>query len=159
VGNGFDRGKLNERAEAGTPGATGTLGAFAKNRKPWTPPKQALAPEPSAALRDRLVGELSGLASADEATAWAQHALGAKNTLRDVDAAIVEAAFASRMIELGEPSPPEADQGPAEVREPPGLAELMAALRASAKLGAATEARLRADRRRRRRRSREPQSQ
>jgi phage-related baseplate assembly protein len=60
---------------------------FAKNHKPWTSPKQALAPEPSAALRDRLVGELSGLASADEATAWAHRALGAKNTLRDVDAA------------------------------------------------------------------------
>ena len=95
AGNGFDRGKVNGS------GAAGTLGAFAKNRKPWTPPKQALAPEASATLRDRLVGELSGLASADEATAWAQRALGAKNTLRDVDAAVVEAAFASRMAELG----------------------------------------------------------
>ena len=43
-----------------------SLGAFARNRKPWTPPKQALAPEASATLRDRLVGKLSGLASADE---------------------------------------------------------------------------------------------
>src|ERR1700686_1087888 len=55
VGNGFDRGKLNGGAEAGTPSAAGTLGAFAKNRKPWTPPKQALAPEDSPALRDRLL--------------------------------------------------------------------------------------------------------
>ena len=77
TGNGFDPGKVNGG------GAAGTLGAFAKNRKPWTPPKQALAPEASAALRDRLLGELSSLASADEATAWAQRALGAKNTLRD----------------------------------------------------------------------------
>jgi hypothetical protein len=100
--NGFDRGKFNGSAAAGTPGAAGTLGAFAKNRRPWTPPKQTLAPEASAALRDRLVGELSGLTSADDATAWAQRALGAKNTLRDVDAAVVEAAFASRMTELGE---------------------------------------------------------
>ena len=84
--------------EAVRPGLA--LGAFSKNRKPWSPPKQVLAPEKSAALRDRLVGELSGLASAEEATAWAQRALGAKNTLRDVDAAIVEAAFASRMAEL-----------------------------------------------------------
>src|SRR6202162_2702138 len=132
AGNGFDQGKLNGGAEAG-PSAAGTLGAFAKNRKPWTPPKQALGPEASATLRDRLVGELSGLASADEATAWAQRALGAKNTLRDVDAAIVEAAFASRIAELGKdgeaPSPP-------ETTEPPGRAELMAALRASAELGA-----------------------
>ena len=91
AGNGFDQGKVNGS------GAAGTLGAFARNRKPWTPPKQALAPEASATLRDRLVGELTGLASADEATMWAQRALGAKNTLRDVDAAVVEVAFASRM--------------------------------------------------------------
>src|ERR1700692_3505582 len=96
AGNDFDQGKLNGS------GAAETLGAFARNRKPWTPPKQALAPEPSAALRDRLVGELSNLASADEATTWAQRALGAKNTLRDVDGAVVEVAFASRMAELGE---------------------------------------------------------
>ena len=163
MGNGFDRGKLNGGTEAGTPGAAGTLGAFAKNRKPWTPPNQALAPEASATLRDRLVGELSGLASADEATAWAHRALGAKNTLRDVDAAIVEAAFASWMAELGEdgeaslPSPPEAGEGPAETTEPPGRAELMAALRASVKLGAATEAAtpLPTNRRRHKRRPRE----
>ena len=80
------------------------------------------------------IGELSCLASADEATAWAQRALGAKNTLRDVDAAVVEVAFASRMAELGEggeaslPFPPEAGAGPAETTEPPGRAGLMAAL-------------------------------
>src|SRR4030081_403049 len=50
-GNGFDQEKVNGG------GAAGTLGAFAKNRKPWTPPKQALAPEASATLRDRLIGE------------------------------------------------------------------------------------------------------
>jgi hypothetical protein len=154
AGNGFDQGKVNGS------GAAGTLGAFAKNRKPWTPPKQALAPEASATLRDRLVGELSGLASADEATIWAQRALGAENTLRDVDAAVVEAAFASRMAELREgaeaslPSPPEAGEGPAETTEPPGRAGLMAALRASVDRGPAKEAALPADRRRRKRRPR-----
>jgi hypothetical protein len=137
AGNGTDRRKPNGSGAAGTP----TLGAFAKSRRPWTPPKQALPPEASAALRDRLVGELPGLASAEDATAWAQRALGAKNTLRDVDAAIVEAAFASRIAELGEvgeshvPSLAEGES-PAEAAEPPGRAELMAALRASAGLGA-----------------------
>ena len=150
AGNGFDQGKVSGS------GAAGTLGAFAKNRKPWTPPKQALAPEASATLRDRLVGELPGLASADEATTWAQRALGAKNTLRDVDAAVVEVAFASRMAELGEggeaslPSPAEAGEGPAETTEPPGRTELMAALRAS--VDGAKEAPLPAERRRRKRR-------
>jgi hypothetical protein len=134
AGGGFDQGKVNGSGAAEALGAAGTLGAFAKNRKPWTPPKQALAPEASATLRDRLVGELSGFASADDATAWAQRALGAKNTLRDVDAAVVEVAFASRMAELGEggeaslPFPPEAGAGPAETTEPPGRAGLMAAL-------------------------------
>jgi hypothetical protein len=156
AGNGFDRGKVNGSGGDGTVGAAGTLGAFARTRKPWTPPKQALAPEPSAALRNRLVGELSGLASADEATVWAQRALGAKNTLRDVDAAVVEAAFATRMAELGEDaSASEAGEGRAETTELPGRIELMAALRASAELGAATEAAssLPADGRRRKRRA------
>ena len=154
--NGTDRRKPNGSGAVGT----GTLGAFAKSRRPWTPPRQALPPEPSAALRDRLVGELPGLASAEDATAWAQRALGAKNTLRDVDAAIVEAAFASRIAELGDggesplPSPSEAGASPAEATVPPGHAQLMAALRASAALGHATEAPLPADRRRRKRRSR-----
>jgi hypothetical protein len=152
AGNGLDRGKLNGS------GAAGTLGAFAKNRKPWTPPKQALTPEASAALRDRLVHELSGLASAEDATVWTQRALGAKNTLTDVDAAVVEAAFTSRMVELGEggesplPSPAES---PAEATVPPGRAQLMAALRASAALVDPTEAPLPADRRRRKPRSRQ----
>jgi hypothetical protein len=141
----------------------GTSGSFAANRKPWTPPKQALAPEASAALRDRLVGELSSLASADDATAWAQRALEAKNTLRDVDAAIVEAAFASRMAELEAdseaplPSRPESGQGAVDTIESAGRAELMAALRASVAPGTATSAAppLPADRRRRKRRVRE----
>jgi hypothetical protein len=141
AGNGLDQTKkLNGSS---TPGpAAGNLSAFAKSRKPWTPPKQTLAPEASATLRDRLLSEFSGLSSVDEATAWAQRALGTKNSLTDVDAAAVEAAFASRMAELGDgvesplPSPPEAGESPAESREPPGRAELMAALRASAGLDA-----------------------
>jgi len=141
MGNVLDGGKLNG---VGTrPAAAGTLGAFAKNRKPWTPPKQTLPPEASAALRDRLLGELGSLTSADEATGWAQRALEAKNALRDVDAAVLEAAFASRMMELDEvplPSPPESGQGPVEAAEPLGRAELMAALRASVQLSSAQEA-------------------
>jgi hypothetical protein len=107
VGNGPDRGKLNGSGAAET--TVGNLSTFARSRKPWTPPKGTLAPEASATLRDSLVGELSGLASSEQAAEWAQRALGVKNTLRDVDAAILEAAFASRMAEFGEalPSAPE----------------------------------------------------
>jgi hypothetical protein len=132
--NGPDREKPNGS------GAAGTLGAFAKNRKPWTPPKQTLAPEESAALRDRLIGELSGLASAEDATAWAQRALAAKNALRDVDATIVEAAFSSRMAELGEDGEAALPSGQALPEAPPGRAALIAALRASVDRGPAKEA-------------------
>jgi hypothetical protein len=137
--HGLDRGKANG---AGDPT---TLGAFARSRKPWTPPRETLAPAESAALRDQLVSELCGLASPDEATAWAQRALGAK-MLRDSDAAIVEAAFTSRVAELGDggeaalTAPPPAGEVPMETAEPPGRTELLAALRASVELSAANGA-------------------
>jgi hypothetical protein len=142
AGNGSHPGHANGGSAAAT---AATLGSFAKSRKPWTLPRQTLAPEASAVLRDRLLGELSTLGSADEATAWAQGALRTKNTLTDVDAALVEAAFASRMTELGGgedalPSPPDAGQDFIEAGEPPGRAKLMAALRVSVELGAANEA-------------------
>jgi hypothetical protein len=70
----------------------------------------------------------------------------AKNTLRNVDANVVEAAFASRMAERGDHeevplrSPLDGGQDLTEAAEPPGRAELMAALRASVELAAAKEA-------------------
>jgi hypothetical protein len=151
TGNVLEPGKLNGNGAAEMPAAAGSLGAFAKYRKPWTRPKQILAPEASAALRDRLLAELGSVASKDEATGWAQAALAAKNTLKDIDAAVVETAFASRMGELADgallPRSPQAGQGPAELTAPPpGRAELMAALRASVELAAAP---LPANRRRR----------
>jgi hypothetical protein len=160
AGNVLGPRKLNGNGAAERPAAPGTLGAFAKGRKPWTPPKQILAPEASAVLRDRLLAELGRLASEDEATGWAQRALGAKNTLRDIDANVVEAAFASRIAELGEhdevplPSHLEAGQGLAEASRL-GRAELMAALRASVELATAKEAPLPANRRRRKSRPHE----
>jgi hypothetical protein len=144
--NVLDREKLNGGGVQEGPTPAGTLGAFAKNRKPWTPPKQPLAPQASATLRDRLLGELPDLSTADDATAWAQRALGAKNTLRGVDAAVVESAFAARIAELGDgdeatlPSPADAGRDPIEAAPPPGRAELMAALRASVELGTTEEA-------------------
>jgi hypothetical protein len=159
AGTALDRGKPNGNRAAERPAAAGPLGAFAKNRKPWTMPKQILAPESSAALRDRLLAELGSLATEEEATGWAQGALVAKNTLRDIDAAVVETAFASRMAELADgallPQSPEVGLGPAEATAPPpGRTELMAALRASVELAAAKEAPLPANRR-----SRKPRPQ
>jgi hypothetical protein len=145
AGNLLDRGKLNGNGAAEKPSTGGPLGAFAKDCKPWMPPKRILAPETSAELRDRLLAELGSLTSADETTGWTQGALKAKNSLRDVDANIVEAAFASRMAELGDHdevalrSPLDAGQDIAEAKEPPGRAKLMAALRASVELAAGKE--------------------
>jgi hypothetical protein len=99
VGDGANAGKANEG------GPAQTFRSFSANRKPWSPPKPALEPEKSAALRDQLLGELGSVATQEEATAWAQGALGAKNTLTTADSGLVEAAFAARLAELAEVTP------------------------------------------------------
>jgi hypothetical protein len=81
-------------------GADQPLGRFGASRKSWSPPKQSLEPERSAALRDRLLGELSSLITQDQAAAWAQKAMSAKNTLTTADCGLVEIAFAARLAEL-----------------------------------------------------------
>jgi hypothetical protein len=142
-GSGSDVGHANGKDVA--------LGAFSASRKRWSPPKQLLEPAKSAALRDQLVRELVELASTAEATAWAQRALGDKNTLRTADAAVVEAAFASRLAELASGGSPEvplpsspaaspADAVPTETADTPGRVALLAALRASVEPGTPKEA-------------------
>jgi ERF superfamily len=67
-----------------------------------------LAPEDSAALRARLVGEIAALQSLDSAAAWARDALAAKNQLTSADATLVENAFEQRLNTLtlsGGPDP------------------------------------------------------
>jgi hypothetical protein len=106
AGNGHDPKRLNGN------GADQPLGRFAANRRPWSPPKQPLEPEQSAALRDRLLGELSALGTHDDATTWAQRAMAAKNTLTTADCGIVQAAFATRAAELGEEDASDQASGP-----------------------------------------------
>jgi hypothetical protein len=142
-GNGSEMGRAN--------GKDVVLGVFSKTRRRWSPPKQLLEPEKSAALRDQLVQELAGLRSQRDATDWAQRALGAKNTLRGTDATIVEAAFASRLAELmssdsaEDPPSSSAAAGPggdatlAETAESPDRLALLAALRASVEVSAPKE--------------------
>src|SRR6516225_1021947 len=59
-----------------------------------------LEPEPSAALREKLLTELGTITSADLAAIWAQEALTAKNSLAATDAKLVEDAFEHRLSEL-----------------------------------------------------------
>jgi ERF superfamily len=93
-GNGLDA-KHQKRNGTDQP-----LGTFAASRKPWSPPKQVLEPEKSAALRDRLLGEITALVGEEQATVWAQKAMAPKNTLTAADCRVVEAAFAARLVEL-----------------------------------------------------------
>jgi ERF superfamily len=109
AGNGLDAKRQNGN------GTDQPLGRYAAGRKPWSPPKQPLAPEKSAALRDRLLGELAALASQEQATAWAQKAMAAKNTLGMVDCGLMETAFAARLAELAYDPAAEANEPAAAV--------------------------------------------
>jgi ERF superfamily len=59
-----------------------------------------LKPEASAVLRDRLVGELNGLGSGDDAGLWAHRHMTEKNKLTKADAQLVEEAFRTKLAVL-----------------------------------------------------------
>jgi hypothetical protein len=59
-----------------------------------------LSPDESAALRDRLLGEIRDLPSQESATNWAKAALAAKNRLGSKDAKLLEEGFERRLAEL-----------------------------------------------------------
>ena len=60
----------------------------------------ALEPSASAAMRDKLVAELNGLASSDDAALWAHRSLPNKARLSDTDAQRVEQSFEARLAVL-----------------------------------------------------------
>jgi hypothetical protein len=62
--------------------------------------KLNLEPEASAALRDQLTAELSGVTSADDAANWAYRVISAKNTLTAADAERVEQAFKEKLASI-----------------------------------------------------------
>jgi hypothetical protein len=98
AGNGFDAKRRNGS------GVDQPLGTFAGGRKPWSPPKQPLEHKKSAALRERLLGEISAVDNEAEAAVWAHKAMGPKNTLCTADSEAVEAAFAARLAALADDS-------------------------------------------------------
>src|SRR5258708_16627640 len=63
-------------------------------------PPALLQPDQSAALRDRLLGEIAGLQCADTAESWAHDGIIAKNSLAAADAKRVEEAFGQRLSEF-----------------------------------------------------------
>jgi hypothetical protein len=60
-----------------------------------------LPPDQSASLRERLIAELDGLQTADDAASWAHGSLPAKNTLTSADAQQVEASFGAKITAFG----------------------------------------------------------
>ncbi len=76
-----------------------------------------LNPEASAALSDRLVAELNGLACGDDAAIWAHRSLPEKNKLTAVDAQRVEEAFQARLTAFAAGATTES-QTPAKPQQP-----------------------------------------
>jgi hypothetical protein len=113
----------------GAPGPAGISAGGASQRKPrksagsglCTSRPPILPGNGSAVLRDRLVGEIAGLGSGEEAARWARTALAAKNTLTAADARLVDLAFALRLSSLKtEGGPPDMAQSPPAAAEQSG---------------------------------------
>src|SRR5262249_55732830 len=62
-----------------------------------------LPADQSAALRERLLGEIASIAEGEQAATWAHQMLAAKNSLTAGDAQLVETAFAEQVAGLSEP--------------------------------------------------------
>ena len=86
-------GSLNGRQSHAFPGAAGRSAAAIRSH----PGQPTLGPEVSAELRDRLLGELTKLASGDDAALWAHRSLPEKNKLTTADAVRIEEAFQTRL--------------------------------------------------------------
>jgi hypothetical protein len=106
--NGIANGRLNSRPHTGPQRPT-----VQRNGKPQlhSPPAPMLHPEASAQLRDRLIAELNGIGTGDDAAIWAHRRLAEKNTLTATDAARVEESFRVRLASF---TTPVADASPAK---------------------------------------------
>jgi len=77
--------------------------------------KPILGPEASAELRDRLLAELNGLGSGDDAATWAHRCLRQKNRLTATDAQRVEETFQARLTSLATTGGADQPQTPASL--------------------------------------------
>jgi hypothetical protein len=83
-----------------------------RRTQPERPARIVLPVEQSALTRDRLLRELGGLHSSDEAAHWAHQSLSSKNTLTVSDAQIVEARFEAKLASFGDQQPAEPTEAP-----------------------------------------------
>jgi hypothetical protein len=84
-------------AEPGKPLPRSDKRARAERFKPPT-----LSPEASESLRHKLISELEEFGDPEALSSWAQRALPLKNQLATTDAQTVEAAFATRLSQIGD---------------------------------------------------------
>jgi hypothetical protein len=104
---------VGERQPAGAPRQT---------EKVAPPPRTILGQEQSAALREKLLADLSQLRSGDQAADWVHKNLAAKNTLITADADAVEAGFREKLATIEGAAAARQEQlhsAPAEDPEPP----------------------------------------
>ena len=78
-----------------------------------------LTSDQSAILRERLLGQLAAVNSADEAALWARQNLSAKNTLTAEDAQILEEQFQARLSAIGDREAPSEPSHAVSVRMMP----------------------------------------
>src|SRR4051812_23584489 len=78
--------KINGRAESGTLSYIGPKAKSWRHKIVGGTTPLALSPDQSAALRNRLLSEVTALSSADNAATWARDGLTAKNSLTGDDA-------------------------------------------------------------------------
>jgi ERF superfamily len=100
--------KMNGNAEAAAAPSVGPKENGSRRKITRAVAPNPLPPDQSAALRDRLLGEVSGLQSADNAASWARDGIIAKNSLAAADAKLVEEAFELRLSEFLQSEPAEA---------------------------------------------------
>jgi hypothetical protein len=74
------------------------------SRSSLNPTKEIIGTAASAELRDRLITEIGGLSSGDEAAVWAHGRLVEKSKLHEADAQQVEQSFAAKIATFANPS-------------------------------------------------------
>ena len=104
--------KMNGNGHAETPGAAhGAPKENGSRRKIARVVAISLPPDQSAALRDRLLGEVATLQSAADVESWARDGITAKNRLTAADAKRVEEPFEFRLSVFLQSEPAEAPLG------------------------------------------------
>ncbi len=106
-----DTSQSNDRTHSGNGHASPAAVTSSKQHRKFSIPfaKPILEPDASASLRDQLLGEIAALVSSEQIDDWALGGLTAKITLSSSDAALVEAAFCNKQIELSRCEPPTED--------------------------------------------------